>query len=131
MIPFPPENVFGFSLMVIGFQVVFLIGFALINSTYRDAEMMKRIAVIEFFRVVVHVRRKKLTKTFIADIRRGLYIEQKTWRSFQAGRRPLRHVINEIFTEGSDIQVGEFVFLEVCITEGITSAYSNLWHFYF
>ena len=77
MIPFPPENVFGFSLMVIGFQVVFLISFALINSTYRDAEIMKRIAVIEFFRVVIHVRRKKLTKTFIVDIRRGLYIEKK------------------------------------------------------
>ena len=34
------------------------------------------------------------------------------------------------FTKGSDTQVGDFVFLEVCITEDITSAYSNLWDFH-
>ena len=107
--------------------------FVLINPTYRDAEVVKRIAVTEFFRVVVHVRREKLTKKFIVDIRWSLYIERKTSWSFQTGQRALWHVINKTFTKGSDIQVGEFVFLEVCITEGITrstSAYSNLWHSY-
>ena len=95
--------------------------------------MVKRIAVIKILGVVVHVRREKLTKKFIVDIRRSLYIERKTWRSFQAAQRALWHVMNETFTKGSDIQVGKFVFLEVCITEGITwstSAYGTLWHFY-
>ena len=63
--------------------------FALINSTYRDTEMMKRFAVTKFFRAVVHVRREKLTKVFIVDICGGLYVERKTWRSFQTGQRAL------------------------------------------
>ena len=103
--------------------------FALISSTYHDAEVVKRIAVTKFFRVVVHVWREKLTKKFIVDIREGLYVERKTWRSFQTGQRALWDLINKNVAKGSDIQVGEFVFLEVCITEDITSAYSNLSHF--
>ena len=103
--------------------------FTLISSSYRDAEVVKRIAVIEFFRVVVHVRREKFTKKFPVDIRKGFYIERKTWRSFQTGQRALWYVINKVFTKSSDIQVGEFVFLEVCITEDITSAYCSLWDF--
>ena len=91
--------------------------------------MVKRIAVIEFFRVVVHVRREKMTKKFIVDIREGLYVERQTWRSFQTGQRTLWHVINKNVAKGSDIQVGEFVFIEVCITEDLTSAYSSLWDF--
>ena len=91
--------------------------------------MVKRIAVIEFFRVVVHVRREKMTKKFIVDIREGLYVERQTWRNFQTGQRTLWHVINKNVAKGSDIQVGEFVFIEVCITEDITSAYSSLWDF--
>ena len=125
---FPSENNFSFSLVLIGSHIFFA-KFALISSTYRDAEVVKLIAVIEFFCVVVLVRREKLTKTFIVDIPRGLYIDRKTWRSFQTVQGALWHAINETFTKGSDIQVGEFMFLEVCITEGITSAYSNLWHF--
>ena len=103
--------------------------FALISSTYRDAVVVKRIAMIEFFRVVVHVRREKFTRKFPVDIRKGFYTERKTLRSFQTGQRALWYAINKIFTKGSDIQVGEFVFLEVCITEDITSAYSSLWDF--
>ena len=93
--------------------------------------MMKRFAVTKFFRAVVHVRREKLTKVFIVDICGGLYVERKTWRSFQTGQRALWHVINKNVAKGSDVQVVEFVFLEVCITEDITSAYSNLWDFSF
>ena len=91
--------------------------------------MVKRFAVTKFFRVVVHVRREKLTKKFIVDIRGGLYVERQTSRSFQTGQRALLYVINKFFTKGSDIQVGELVFLEVCIAEDITSAYSSLWDF--
>ena len=100
------------------------------NSTYRDAEVVKRIAVTKFFRVVVHVRREKLTKKFIVNIREGLYVERKTWRTFQTGQGALCHVANKNVVKGSDIQVREFVFLEVCITEDITPAYSSLWDFF-
>ena len=127
--PFSVEGVFNSAVRVpVSFSY-----FSLIDSTYRDAEVVKSIAVIKFVRVVVLVRREKFTKKFVVAIWRSLYIKRKTWRSFQTGKRALRHVINKIFTKGSDIQVGEFVLLEVCITEGIarsTSAYSILWHFY-
>ena len=127
--PFSVEGVFNSAVRVpVSFSY-----FSLIDSTYRDAEVVKSIAVIKFVRVFVLVRRKKFTKKFVVAIWRSLYIKRKTWRSFQTGKRALKHVINKIFTKASDIQVGEFVLLEVCITQCITrstSAYSILWHFY-
>ena len=58
---FPSENEFSFSLELIGFQIFFS-KFTLINSTYRDAEVVKLIAVIEFFRVVVTCPKGEIDK---------------------------------------------------------------------
>ena len=79
--PFSVEGVFNSAVRVpVSFSY-----FSLIDSTYRDAEVVKSIAVIKFVRVVVLVRREKFTKKFVVAIWRSLYIKRKTWRSLQTG----------------------------------------------
>ena len=90
------------------------------NLTYRYAEVVKNAAVHKFIRVVVFVRREKFTRKSIVDVRDSPQVEWETRRSIQTGKRALGHVINEIFpTESRDVQVGEFVFYEVDISDTI------------
>ena len=83
--------------------------------TYRDAEVVKNIAVHKFMAIVVLVRWKKLTAQFVV-FKEGPQVEWETQRSFQTGKRALAHVINEISSKNRDVQVREFLFHEVDIT---------------
>ena len=74
----------------------------------------------KFIGVVVFVRREKFTSKSIIDVWDGPQVEWETRWSIQTGKRALGHVINEIFpTESRDVQVGEFVFYEVDISDTI------------
>ena len=82
--------------------------------------MVKNVAVYKFIRVVEFVRREKFTRKSIIDVWDGPQVEWETRRSIQTGKRALGHVINEISSSKSrDVQVGEFVFDEVDITDTI------------
>ena len=83
--------------------------------TYRDAEVVKNIAVHKLIGVVVFVRRKKFTRKSIVDVRGGPQVEGETRRSIQTCKRTLGHAINEVASKSRDVQVGEFFFDEVDI----------------
>ena len=85
--------------------------------------MVKNATVNKFMRVVVFVRREKLTTKSIVDVRDGPQVECETRRSIQTGTRAPGHIINEISsTESGDVQVGVFVFYEVDISDIIVGA---------
>ena len=84
--------------------------------TYRDAEVVKNIAVHKLIGVVVLVRRKKFTRKFAVDVRGGPQVKWETRRSIQTCKRTIGHVINEVASKSSDVQDGEFFFYEVDIT---------------
>ena len=82
--------------------------------------MVKNIAVHKFIGVVVFVPREKFTRKSIVDVRDSPYVEWETRRSVQTGHRVLGLLVDEIsFTESGDVQVGEFVFQEVDISDAI------------
>ena len=82
--------------------------------------MVKNVAVNKFIGVVIFVRREKFTSKSIIDVWGGPQVEWETRRSIQTGKRALGLVINEISSSKSrDVQVGEFVFDEVNISDTI------------
>ena len=84
------------------------------NPTYRDAEVMKRIAADEFIGVVIFVRRKKVTPKFtIRDVMRGSQVKREAEQALQTRESTAVAFVDKVLHKSRDVQVGVFFFLEV------------------
>ena len=74
---------------------------------------MQSLAEKEILRVVVLVRWKDFTDKFSSFIWKSSKVERETRQVVQTGERAWQTVFDNPFNKSSDVQEGEFIFLEI------------------
>ena len=85
--------------------------------------MMMKLACNESFRIVVNVRREKLTQDFsVHDIGECSQVKGETWRYVNTSKPTLAAFENIIWTDVGDVEEGEFVGLKSGVSQSSVCA---------
>ena len=85
--------------------------------------MMMKLACNESFRIVVNVRREKLTQDFsVHDIGECSQVKGETWRYVNTSKPTLAAFKNIIWTNVCDVEEGQFVGLKFGVSQSSVCA---------